>query len=422
MHLTPRNVRFIITCAVLSLLCTALVALEGLLPDFKDRPHLIWFLTRLPYVAFPAAGLLALRLNQVRQLCICLMWTAAYALMRLWPETGSGAVDAVSLAGVLAASIPLSTVVMLLLPAGNAGGIYWLLYALVALGPLGVLTWLVAAGPQTVARLFLFFPSDCAAWWQLPLPAMALALLSALLLLLRARREVFYFALAGIAAIVPLLSGLGRHSAMRCSGLATDAAPLAFAASAAFMAYAVYRSYWEHAYIDELTGILNRRALNERLYRLGKTFSIAMLDVDFFKGFNDSFGHAQGDTALRFVAAHLDRTFPGCAYRYGGEEFCVLFDGVPLRLAARRLEGARHLIQSRTFYIRMPEQARQRTNSEDRGERIGSSTTVHISLSAGVAYRASPSEQVQDILDMADQALYAAKSAGRARVCCYGEG
>jgi len=69
----------------------------------------------------------------------------------------------------------------------------------------------------------------------------------------------------------------------------------------------------------------------------------------------------------------------------------------------------------------MPDQARQRTSAEDRGEAVGSSTRVHISFSAGLAHRNTGDELPQDILNMADKALCDAKRAGRARVCCYAE-
>jgi len=146
-----------------------------------------------------------------------------------------------------------------------------------------------------------------------------------------------------------------------------------------------------------------------------------MIDIDYFKAFNDTHGHAQGDTVLRFVASHLDRAFTGHAFRYGGEEFCVLMDHTPLRIAARRVEGVRHLVHSKDFYIRMPEPAREHTTPDDRGGRVGGKLRVHINFSVGVAYRDIVDETPDDVIGMADTALYAAKRAGRGRVVCYGE-
>jgi GGDEF domain-containing protein len=106
------------------------------------------------------------------------------------------------------------------------------------------------------------------------------------------------------------------------------------------------------AFRDELTGILGRRALNDRLKGLGRRYTIAMLDVDHFKKFNDTYGHDVGDDVLKMVAMHIDRVGGGgTAYRYGGEEFSVVFPGKdiedcehdlerPLSPRAARREGA----------------------------------------------------------------------------------
>ena len=69
--------------------------------------------------------------------------------------------------------------------------------------------------------------------------------------------------------------------------------------------------YWEKVYIDELTGIPNRRAFDEYLKKLGRKYTIAMMDIDHFKKFNDTYGHSEGDNVLRFVAKHIaEAEFP----------------------------------------------------------------------------------------------------------------
>jgi len=80
------------------------------------------------------------------------------------------------------------------------------------------------------------------------------------------------------------------------------------------------------AYLDELTGLLSRRALNEYMMMLGRSYTIAMLDVDYFKKFNDTFGHDMSDQVLKMVGSKMRKVGGGGkAYRYGGEEFTVFF-------------------------------------------------------------------------------------------------
>ena len=90
------------------------------------------------------------------------------------------------------------------------------------------------------------------------------------------------------------------------------------------------------AFRDELTGLPGRRALNEKLQRMGRIYTLAMADVDHFKVFNDTHGHDVGDQVLRMVAAQLRRVSGGGhAYRYGGEEFTLVFPARPRRKACR---------------------------------------------------------------------------------------
>lgn len=90
------------------------------------------------------------------------------------------------------------------------------------------------------------------------------------------------------------------------------------------IAAAASHEAYQMAFRDELTGLPGRRALNERMQRLGRNYVIAMTDVDHFKKFNDTHGHDVGDQVLRLVASRLSKvTGGGRAHRYGGEEFAL---------------------------------------------------------------------------------------------------
>jgi diguanylate cyclase (GGDEF)-like protein len=189
---------------------------------------------------------------------------------------------------------------------------------------------------------------------------------------------------------------------------------IAFACQASILMYGIFLLYWEKVYLDELTGIPNRRALNEHLARLGKTFSIAMVDIDHFKRFNDSYGHEEGDHVLRFVALHLDQATGGRAFRYGGEEFTVLFEKEDADEAGDTMEDARRTLAERTFTIRAP-RGKASTAEEKRRRNQGATTQsqVRLTFSAGIADNRAVLRSPDEAIAAADDALYQAKESGR---------
>jgi diguanylate cyclase (GGDEF)-like protein len=156
---------------------------------------------------------------------------------------------------------------------------------------------------------------------------------------------------------------------------------------------------------DGLTGLLNRRAMQETLERqltrsrrAGDTFAVVMLDIDHFKAINDHHGHATGDQALKHTAALLQSCVREVdrVGRFGGEEFVVLLPGFDLSQAAEIAE----VLRARLVAQRM----------EREGEPLS------MSASFGVAEWSGPSEEPSRLLMRVDQALYQAKRAGRNRV------
>ncbi len=107
------------------------------------------------------------------------------------------------------------------------------------------------------------------------------------------------------------------------------------------------------AYFDELTGIRGRRGFNEALLSLDQQYSIAIVDIDHFKKFNDTYGHDVGDQVLCMVAARISKVDGGGqAFRCGGEEFAVIFRGVSAKDAFEHLEMLRQLIEQSVFRVR----------------------------------------------------------------------
>jgi diguanylate cyclase (GGDEF)-like protein len=158
---------------------------------------------------------------------------------------------------------------------------------------------------------------------------------------------------------------------------------------------------------DSLTGLLNYRELHrqladeaERSQRYGHPFSLVMLDIDHFKAVNDTYGHLAGDKALRAFAALIRQEVrpTDVVARYGGEEFVLVLPETAgpgaMTLAERlRVRVAGHAIA------------------------VAADHTISMTVSIGVASYPDGANAVQKLLSAADQALYAAKSAGRNRVC-----
>jgi GGDEF domain-containing protein len=193
------------------------------------------------------------------------------------------------------------------------------------------------------------------------------------------------------------------------------------AASALIQIMAVIQDSYNMAFRDDLTGLLSRRVLNEQLTGLGSRYAIAMVDVDHFKGFNDTYGHDVGDQVLKMVGARLmNMTGGGSPFRYGGEEFTVLFPGKSAKDALPHLERLRQAIAD----YRMTLRGEDRPKDEERGKsrRSGSrnSGEVSVTVSIGVAEPGERHATSRDVLKAADEALYKAKNKGRNQTCLSG--
>lgn len=167
------------------------------------------------------------------------------------------------------------------------------------------------------------------------------------------------------------------------------------------------------AYRDELTTLPSRRALNQLALSLGRKYTLAMLDIDHFKKFNDTYGHDIGDQVLKLVASKLAQVKgAGKVFRYGGEEFTIVFPGKSIEHAKPALEAVRQAVQDYKIVIR---QAQRKTKQARTGKKNSQVKTVSVTISIGLAQRASK-QNFEQTLKVADQALYRAKKAGRNNV------
>jgi len=292
--------------------------------------------------------------------------------------------------------------------------------------------------------------------------------------------------LAFVAALVVLFVRLVLYRKPTESGLlwALLATFLAFQvgavgpAATAYMATAglilissiIENSYFL-AYHDELTSLPARRAFNDALLRLEEPYTVAVVDIDHFKKFNDTYGHETGDQVLRLVAGKLAGvTGGGRAYRVGGEEFSILFPGKSAKDVIPHLDLLRNVVEVATFHVRGGEERRGTARAQKLSDsRTGDSRNtdaqkqdsasqdtraqefrdhdrrsaerrarsrrppsprkrprpiaseagnqqISVTVSIGAAEPNGRHRSVEQVLQAADQALYRAKQSGRNRV------
>ncbi|QUD88161.1 GGDEF domain-containing protein [Phenylobacterium montanum] len=158
---------------------------------------------------------------------------------------------------------------------------------------------------------------------------------------------------------------------------------------------------------DALTNLANRKAFDDELARAcaeavekREPLALAVIDIDHFKRFNDTWGHQTGDQVIRYVSSVIGRMAPPprFAARYGGEEFAMIFPSERAAEVVRTLEEIREEVSSRAL--------KRRSTNEDLGT---------ITVSAGVA-ELKHGEKVDVLIERADQALYASKRNGRNQV------
>jgi len=194
------------------------------------------------------------------------------------------------------------------------------------------------------------------------------------------------------------------------------AAAVMFALSGFLLVAVVLLASHSMAYLDELTGLSSRRALKEEFMKLGGRYTIAILDIDHFKKFNDTHGHDVGDDVLKLVAACIKGVGGGGrAYRCGGEEFTIIFPGKSLQEAIPYLEELREYIASRGFIKRSKKRPKEKP--AEIVTKSGSYKKLYLTVSIGAAEKSEKYKSADEVSTAADKALYRAKANGRNCVC-----
>lgn len=317
---------------------------------------------------------------------VCLLLPLLYGLYAVWQERTHLIQDLIARAAVMLAVVGVAL-------------------ALEQRYPQGLLAWLAE----------IRWPSLHGSWMsliQLAYPLFLVAFIALLVQYLRLPRPLHAAQLVGLLGVLWMLPRVFIQP--QALNIMSSQVMLMIAVAVAHEAY-------QMAFRDELTGLPGRRALNEHLQRLGRQYVIAMADVDHFKKFNDTHGHDVGDQVLRLVAGQLRKIDGGGkAYRYGGEEFTLVFPGKTIEQCMPHLDVVRAAVEA--YHLQLREKDKRPGDDQQGRQRRGSRSTasVSVTVSIGVAQRQAEQSSPEEVIKAADQALYNAKSAGRNRVMAFG--
>jgi len=358
-----------------------------------------------PYTVLAAALLLGFRFNRSRLVfTVVLLALAQYVLDR-----GIATPEQRLFFHATTFLLPVNLALVALLPERGtvtpAGLMRWTLIAIQVV----VVAFLARSFPDQATALVRtrFLPAVLSDWTPLAQPAIVVFLGIGAVLVLAWMREpqspVRAYAYALVAVFLGLTwkaTGPGQEIWLATAGLV--------------LVVAVVEASYLMAYRDGLTELPGRRALNEALPRLSGQFTVAMIDVDHFKRFNDRYGHDAGDHVLRLVASRLAHApGGGTAYRYGGEEFAVIYPGKGAEECMPHLEELRETVETSRFTMRRRFRPRNKANAP-KGKKTREAIVITVSI--GVAEKNHRHSTPDQVVQAADKALYRAKEAGRNRV------
>jgi len=370
--------------------------LESPLPIIKT-------LTYLPAILAFFVAVLALHFNRSSIFFISVLLLAVNAMLNLnWVPTKVHY-------ALLAGFSPLLLLFITVIPERSLFSIRSIPLYLVVLLMVFVSIWSVAEEPEWVNLYLLkdWMPARYFDWTHLPQSIVfsSLFVLFSLLLTSFIKPSPKVATSLGVLLILVLVLQLKNNA----FGLNV------FISCALIMClYAVVQESWRMAYLDELTDLPGRRALKEKFQSISGLYTVAMLDVDHFKKFNDTYGHDTGDAVLRMIAAKMKKVGGGgFSYRYGGEEFTVVFPGKSVNDADLHLEVLRKSIADMPFVVNR-QGRRNSTNKASRKKQ----KTVQVTVSIGVSDSKNKKGNAWGIMKKADTALYRAKKNGRNQLAC----
>ena len=367
----------------------------------------------LPYVTLVIALSLSTFFNQSRLFTASLAVAVLYHIIRTGLQVSLLDPRPLTVYTLISVMVPIMMLVLFFLPERGLRNRYGAMTAgMVPLLAAGAALAVASIPPAKAMELIrLFFAIKPYGGYVLSFNASALFIMVLLLGLWRLCRYDSEHLSALIASLLFVYVTLALFDRQKISAVMLGMAGINLVIS-------MLRSSYDMAYRDELTGLPGRRALNERLKGLGSRYVIAMMDVDHFKKFNDTYGHDTGDEVLKMVARRIGAVQGGgTAYRFGGEEFCIVFAGKDADECEPFLEAVRISVEKYRMTVRDSKHRKvpRDVARERRGRRSGgrNAKSVSVTISIGAAQPGKNREQVDKVLKAADTALYRAKKNGR---------
>jgi diguanylate cyclase (GGDEF)-like protein len=365
-----------------------------------------------PYVFLALGGAVSLAFRRGRVLFGVLTLAIAYVSFRIFLQSGQDEFVAYAVFSVLCLFVPANLAALSLLKERGALNRHGLQRLSVIGAQIAFAAWIVLSRSVTIVGWAYHPLIKTGLLATSPLPQLGIAVITLCVVTSLwawlVTRSAIDLGMAGATAAF----GIAAH------GITTPNMFAVFVTAAALILMtAVLQDTFRMAFRDELTGLPSRRSLNERLAGLGRSYTIAMLDVDRFKGLNDHYGHDVGDQVLKMVATQFARVGGGGeVYRYGGEEFIVLFPGKSSDEALPFLETLREDIADHKLALRKTDRPAQADSGKGRRGVPATEKLVSVTISIGVAESSERFATPDDVFQAADKALYRAKNKGRNQV------
>lgn len=400
MQISPTTYRAL-TPAICVVVSTLICWQQQLLPASISA-----LLPQLPFILLLIAAVIAALSNQSRELATSLLMLCAYWLIRSYLQTPLQSLPAAQIFYLLSYFVPSAVLYLLLAQDSGLRHIQGTGLSLLPVTLLFVLSQIFVANPQLMAEHSLGNIAD--QLWSMHLSPLSwswylLALICAVTMASR-REPIFDSSAAG--CLLMLFATLGWIDVNNISAIM-------FTGIGMLLTVNITSGLFHLGFYDELTQIGNRRALLAALKTAGSHYSLAMIDADHFKKINDRFGHDLGDQALKVIANCISKTDGARACRYGGEEFCLLFKGKSRQQVAASLEQVRQAIANYDMVIR---DKKHRPGNRTMGQKKRGASKRHsnlrLTVSVGVV-DSSDGGSFEQLIKLADRALYKAKAAGR---------
>ncbi|MEZ8637850.1 GGDEF domain-containing protein [Vibrio cyclitrophicus] len=393
-------------CFPLLLLVMLLVGMNNVILVTESN---LGFASNLPYILLSVAVLLCHTFRQGRMAMVSSTMLVAYLIIQVRLQTPLNTGTTLLELSLLATLLPVTCLLVYAFPDNGVNSKSMFLYALVVVLFMVwaqlIVSHFHAGGFESWSEGILFTVRDFS---KLPF---VLVLYSLCLLGLTAILVLVYNRSIDVVVYSAILLASSTFTFFDVQYISSTM----FSLSGTLIIIYVMSASHDMAFNDQLTNIPGRHALEVDMKHLGRKYSMAMVDIDHFKTFNDTYGHDIGDDVLKLVARLIIETGGGArAYRYGGEEFTIIFKGKYADQVKADLQALISDIQNYDMIIRNTHERPDdhEVGMKKRGQSSNPTEVVNVTVSIGVS-DSTTTKHPEEVLKLADNALYKAKETGR---------